>query len=82
MALEQEARYYASRKAEFLKCYEGQFVLVRGETFVGAYTTEEQAYAAGLEKFGNVAFLIRRVEKEEPIARIPALTLGLLNAHT
>ena len=80
MLFEQEMKLYASRKEEFLKYYEGQFVLIKGETFAGSYTTDEQAYEAGLEKFGNVPFLIQRVEKEKPIVRLPNITLGLLNA--
>lgn len=83
MPLETESRYYAEHKAELLASYEGQFVLVRGSELAGAFTTEREAYEAGLKRFGNEPFLIRRVQKQESeSAHYPALVLGVLHAHT
>jgi hypothetical protein len=81
MALEREIDYYHRNQAEFLKHYENQFVLIKDETLAGTYTTELQAYEAGLAHYGNQPFLIRQVLKEEPVAHFPALSLGLINVH-
>lgn len=82
LELEKELKYFEEHKKEFLKHYEGQFVLIKGDCLGGSYTTEEEAYQAGIQKFGNVPFLIRRVTKEEETARFPALVLGLINASS
>jgi len=78
---EKELEYYKANKEELLKHHENQFVVIKGEEFAGAYTSDIEAYKAGLQKFGNVPFLTKQVTKEEEIVRFPALTLGVLNAH-
>jgi hypothetical protein len=57
--LQRELEYFQKHKQEYLKLYKNQFVLIKGEKFAGAFTTEAEAYQAGLEKFGNEPFLIR-----------------------
>ncbi|HHT9133078.1 MAG TPA: hypothetical protein ACFYED_11440 [Candidatus Tripitaka californicus] len=81
MVLEEELKYFNEHKEKFLKHYEGQFVLIKGTSFAGSYTTEEEAYQAGIQKFGNTPFLIKRVAKEEEVSRFPALVLGLIGAR-
>ncbi len=81
MTLEREFKYFETHKEELLKHYENQFVLIKDDTLVGAFTTEVEAYQAGIQKFGNQPFLIKKVTKEEEIALFPALTLGLINAN-
>jgi len=78
---DKELAYYKEHKDELLTHHENQFVLIKDDEFGGAYSTDVEAYKAGLEKFGNVPFLIKQVTKEEEIVRFPALTLGVLNAH-
>ena len=63
MELDTELKYYESHKADFLKAYRGQVALIRGETLVGVFPTEEEAYKAGIKQFGNLPFLIARVEE-------------------
>lgn len=82
MTLDQELKYFSEHRDELLKACGGQFVLVKGATLVGAFTTEQEAYRAGLEKFGNEAFLIKKVAPEEEVAHFPALVLGLVNASS
>jgi hypothetical protein len=79
---EKELEYYKANKDEFLQHHENQFVLIKDDKFFGAYTTEQEAYEAGLKELGNVSFLIKRVTKEEEIIRFPALSIGVVNAHT
>ena len=83
MPLETELQYFANQKTTLLETYEGQFVLVRGTELAGAYTTEQEAYEAGLARFGNEPFLIKRVVREEDeTAHFPALVLGVLHAYS
>ena len=63
MELNTELKYYEAHKADLLKAYRGQVVLIRGETTVGVFSTEEEAYQAGIKQFGNLPFLITRVEE-------------------
>lgn len=76
--LEDERTFYEAHKSEYLEYYEGQWVLIHGTEFFGAYSTEAQAYEASLEKIGNEAVFIQFVtEAEEPVKTIPALLVGL-----
>lgn len=77
MALEVEQKYFDGRKDEFFRTYLGQFVLIKDDQLVGAYTTAAQAYAAALQKFGNVPVLIKQVTEEGP-SNYLALAFGLL----
>ncbi len=54
--LQTELEYFDKNKQEYLKLYKGQFVLIKGEDFGGAFTTDAEAYKAGLDKFGNRLF--------------------------
>jgi hypothetical protein len=83
MTLERELEYFSAHKAELLETYEGLYVLVKEDEFAGAFTTEKEAYEAGLERFGNQPFLIKRVlRQEDETAHYPALVLGVLHAHS
>lgn len=74
----EELHFFEKNKEEYLKHYEGQFALIKGKKLIGSFTTEEEAYKAGVEQFGNTPFLIKQVVKKEPINAIPALMLGLV----
>lgn len=76
--LKKELKFFERNKSRLLKNYLGQFVLIKDNDLIGAYTTEEEAYKAGIEKFGNTPFLIKQVLKEEPTYAIPALNVGLV----
>lgn len=80
MVLDEELKYYQSQYKELLKHYENQFVLISGNKFLGSFTTDSEAYEAGLEQIGNKPFLVKRVVKGDDIERAPALALGLLYA--
>jgi hypothetical protein len=81
MALEQELAFFSRNRDEYVRTYPGQFLLIKGEQLVGGFTTEAEAYAAGLSKFGNQPFLIKQAVTEEPKATFLALQYGLLRAH-
>ncbi len=80
MELEKELEFYKSQYKKLISRYENQFVLIAGNKLLGCFTTESEAYEAGLEKLCNQPFLIKKVIKGDDIERAPALVLGLLNA--
>jgi len=59
--LKREIEYYEKNKQEYLKEYKGQFVLIKGDSFAGSFTTDAEAYKTGVQKFGNEPFLIKQV---------------------
>lgn len=67
-------------KPKLLEQSRGKFALVKSENLIGIFDSDQDAYKAGLEKFGSVPFLIVRIDDSTENAWIPALTLGLLNA--
>jgi len=75
-----ELQYYIQNKDELVQNYENRFLVIKGKELLGAYDTEKDAYKAGLEAFGNVPFLIKKVTKQEEIVRFPALAVGVVNA--
>jgi hypothetical protein len=79
--LQKELNFYQKHKQEYLKLYKGQFVLIKGEEFIGVFTTDAEAYKAGLEKFGNQPFLIKQVLEDDSKVSYPALTVGAINVH-
>jgi hypothetical protein len=78
--LETELAYYKAHRDEWLKSHRDRFVLVKGEQLIGTFDTQEQALRAGAQRFGLDSFLIRRVTESDELAKVPALTLGLLSA--
>jgi len=76
---QEELKLFNQHKAEYIKTYLNQFVLIKGKEFAGSFTTEEEAYKAGLEKFGNEPFLIKQVIEKEAEVSFPALTVGVMN---
>ena len=63
MELDTELKYYQAHQDDLLKTSRGRVVLIRGEMVVGSFPTEEEAYQAGVQRFGNLPFLIVRVER-------------------
>lgn len=79
--LETEKAYLKEHQEELIAKYrECPYLVLRGETVLGAYETYEQGVDEAVENFGKGPFLVRSVyhpEDPEPIS-IPALTLGIL----
>lgn len=78
--LEEENKYYLSIKQKLLEESEGKFALIKDLKLVGIFDTDMDAYQVGISRFGNVPFLIIRIESEEQKYWMPTLELGLLNA--
>jgi hypothetical protein len=81
MPLEAEMALFESRRNEWLKEHEGRFVLIKGDEF-SFFDSDEEAYRAGVDKWGNEPILIKQVLPEDMIEDSPALLYGLLNAPT
>ena len=76
-----EKAYLKEHQEELAEKYrDRQYLVIRGETVLGAYETYEQGVDEAVENFGKGPFLVRSVyhpEDPEPIS-IPALSLGIL----
>lgn len=81
MALEQELRTFEERKAELLENHSGKFALIKGDEFIDAYDSPENAYQEGVNRFGREEFLVKRISETEEVYRNHALTSGLINAR-
>lgn len=79
--LREEIAFFEANKPRLLADHREKFVLIKGSELAGTFDTAERAYVAGLERFGNVPFLIKQVLEDEPAVHLPALSLGLLRAH-
>ena len=64
--LQKELDQFNQQKIDWLKIHGEQFVLVKGSTLIGTYTTLAEAYNAGVAKFGTDPFLVKQLLKEEP----------------
>ena len=73
--LAEEMDFFLSQKSNLMKTNKDQFALIKGRKIIGAFTTFEEAYKAGVEKLGNVPFLIKQVTEQEIVHRIPALSV-------
>ena len=82
MPLERELAFYELAKEQLLQHHEGKFVLIIGEEQLGIFDRGEDAYKRGIEVCGNVPMLIRQITRNEPLELLPAMVLGLINAHS
>lgn len=81
MPLEKELALFEAKKADLLQAHPGKFALIHGDEFVDAFDTAENAYDAGVQKFGKEPFLVKRISPEPEVYRNQALMLGLMNAR-
>ena len=82
MALEEELKRYESMKAELLQHHKGQFALIKGNELLGTFTTQQEAFQAGIKALGNQPFLIKEIKELEDTLQYPALVVGLISAHS
>lgn len=80
-SLKQEIECFEANLDTWIKTYEGHYALIKGCELKGTFTTNEEAYNEGVKLFGNMPFLIKRIEKKAPIQQLPALSIGLICAH-
>jgi len=63
--LDAELKTYEDHRDELLGTAEGKFILIHGAEVVGVFDAESDAIREGYERFGNVPFLVKRVERVE-----------------
>jgi len=79
--LEQEIAYYESIKDDLVRHHDGKFALIIGNEQLGVFDKSEDAYKRGIELRGNVPMLIKQIRQDERVEMVPAMVLGLINAH-
>ena len=80
--LESEIKYFESQREKLLATDANKFVLIKDETIIGIFESEATAYSEGLNKIGNEPFLIKKISgPEEDTVSLPAVVLGLIDAH-
>ena len=57
--LDAEYKYYLEHQQELLKLYRGRFVVIVGETVVGNYDTQAEAYLNSIKDYKLGTFLIQ-----------------------
>jgi hypothetical protein len=68
--LDREITVYNAQKAELqLKNPNGGFVVIRDKEVLGVWQTRADALRAGIQKYGNVSFLVKDIFESPPIPR-------------
>jgi hypothetical protein len=60
-SLTQELETYEAHREQLLGEARGKYVLIRGNSIVATYDTEQDAINEGYRQFGNVPFLVKRI---------------------
>jgi hypothetical protein len=63
--LERELETYDREKPALLARAAGKFVLIHGDEVAGTYESQADAIAQGYQQFGNVPFLVKKIEPYE-----------------
>jgi len=74
--LEREIAYYECNLSSLQEKYLGKHIVISGDDVIGAYDSDEEAYAGAMEaKCIPGAFMIKRITKnpEEQIQRFTSL---------
>ena len=66
MALEREYEVFQRELPNLLREHEGEYVLIHGDKIEGLWKTEDEAYDAAIDRFGDVPFFIEKVDKGPP----------------
>ncbi len=63
--LKEELETYETNKANLIQTDLGKFVLIKGKEIISIFESEKDAINSGFEKFGNVSFLVKKIEQVE-----------------
>jgi len=80
--LAEELAYFREKKDAWLQHHMGKFALVKGRELIDRFTTDKEAYEAGVKAYGEEPFLIKRIVEEEPTESLPALMAGVIRARS
>jgi len=82
ISIDKEIEAFEAQLEELLADYEGKFALVKDGTVVDTFDSEGEAYTEGVNRFGDEAFLVRRILSTKTLESLPALFSGVVNACT
>lgn len=57
--LEKEFQYYIDNQEQLVKKYNGKFIVIKGDSVIGAYESHSEAYQEALKKNEIGSFLIQ-----------------------
>lgn len=63
--LMEELETFEKNKENLVRQSEGKYVLIKGKEIVNCFDTENDAIKVGLDRFGNVPFLVKKIERIE-----------------
>ncbi|SEG53738.1 hypothetical protein SAMN05421819_3377 [Bryocella elongata] len=81
MALEIEIARYNELLPQLLETSEGKIAVIKGQEFLGAFETMDEAYQALLPKYGFVQCLMRTIRAQQPVYDLTNLHLGLIRVQ-
>ncbi len=73
MALETEIATYNELLPNLLASGEGRFAVIVGKKLVGIFDSNDAGYSAGLEAVGLSPFLLRKIQRTQPVAFLPTI---------
>jgi hypothetical protein len=79
--LKTELNFFNSKKAEWLLVYEDKYALIKGQVLVETFTTLDEAYVAGVMKFGTDPFLVKQIVKNEPPEELTSHFANVINVR-
>ncbi len=79
--LAEETAFFEKNESRFREQYRDRYLLIHGPELIGDFGDEEEAVVAGVERFGQGPFLVRRPGDPVPVFDAPAYSMGLLHAH-
>lgn len=63
---EKELEVYSRVKDKYLSSYpQGGFIVINGEEILGIWQSRIDALQAGIDKYGNVPFLVKNINEDE-----------------
>ncbi|MBI5397600.1 MAG: hypothetical protein HZA91_20070 [Verrucomicrobia bacterium] len=77
----EEMAAFGRKKEELMRNCAGKFAVFKGAEYLGVFETMQSAYNTAIARWGNVPFLIKRVEEVDAAEQFPSLHFGLINAH-
>jgi hypothetical protein len=63
--LEKEFKYFLDNQSSLVKIYNGKYIVIVGESVIGAFDSEEEAYFTTELKYEPGTFLIQLCEQGE-----------------
>jgi hypothetical protein len=72
-----ELQYFEDHRLEWLERSPNKFALVKGPQLVDVFDDENEAVRAGYRRFGNTAFLVKRIAQADVPLLFSTFNLGI-----